>query len=241
MVTATPLHELDQFGSPAATGAAHKAAETEARRLAHRRQLEHAWIPIRHLRARHRRQILDHLVQLDEHDRYLRFGARAPLEQLSRYTAAIDFKRDEVFGIFNARLKLVAMAHLADLGNQHHPACQDGKAMEFGVSVLPSARGLGLGQRLFDHAMVHARNRGAKAIVIHALTENRPMLKIATRAGATLETSGPDAEAWLSLKPDTLATHLESTAQDVGAEVIFTIKARALRVRQWVKALFSAW
>jgi len=107
--------------------------------------------------------------------------------------------------------------------------------------VLPAGRGLGLGQRLFDHAMVHARNRGAKAIVIHALTENRPMLKIAMRAGATLETSGPDAEAWLSLKPDTLATHLETTAQDVGAEVIFTVKSRALRVRQWVQALFSAW
>ncbi len=241
MVTAKSLHELDQFGMGDGPGVAQKAAQHEAHRLAHRRQLEHAWIPIRQLRARHRRQILDHLVQLDEHDRYLRFGIHAPLEQLSRYTAAIDFKRDEIYGIFNSHLKLVAMAHLADLGGQHHPACQDGKAMEFGVSVLPDARGLGLGQRLFDHAVVHARNRGAKAIVIHALTENRPMLKIATRAGAALETSGADAEAWLSLKPDTLATHLESTARDMGAEVIFSIKARVLRVRQWLQMLVSAW
>lgn len=241
MVTAKPLHELDQFGTQAAPGTAQEAALQDARRLAHRQGLEHAWIPIRHLKARHRRQILDHLLQLDEHDRYLRFGCQASHEHVSRYTSAIDFRRDEVFGIFDSRLRLVAMAHLADLGNQHHPAGQQGLAMEFGVSVLPSARGLGLGQRLFDHAVIHARNRGAQSLVIHALTENRTMLKIATRAGATLETSGPDAEAWLSLPPDNLGTHLGSTVQDLGAEIVFKIKAKALRVRQWGHTLFSAW
>ena len=33
------------------------------------------WVPIRDLHARHRHRILDHLLQLDEHDRYLRFGS----------------------------------------------------------------------------------------------------------------------------------------------------------------------
>lgn len=249
MVTAKPPPELEQFGIEATASAARQAAHDarqeaalqDARRLAHRRAIAHAWIPIRQLRARHRRRIVDHLLQLDEHDRYLRFGYRASLEQVTRYCAAIDFKRDEVFGIFNGKLQLVAMAHLADLGTQNHPLGAEGHAMEFGVSVLPSARGLGLGQRLFDHAVIHARNRGATSLVINALTENRPMLKIAMRAGATVETSGPDSEAWLSLPPDTFTTHLEGTAQDLGAEVVFRIKAQVLSVRQWIHAIFSAW
>ncbi len=238
MVSAKPVHELDQFGDTAAPGTAD-AAHKEARRVALRKRLAHAWIPIRQLRARHRQQILDHLIQLDDHDRYLRFGFQAPLEQLSRYTASINFKRDEVYGIFNTRLKLMAVAHLADLGDLQHPAGEAGRAMEFGVSVLPSARGLGLGQRLFDHAIQHARNRHANALVIHALTENRPMLKIAMRAGARLETSGADSEAWLSLPPDSLATHLEGLAQDLGAELVLRIRAQSLRIRAWIERLFS--
>lgn len=239
MVTVKPVHELDQFGHPGAPGSA-QAAHQEARRLARRQRLAHAWIPIRQLRARHRAKIIDHLLQLDEQDRYLRFGYQATAEQMKAYAASINFKRDEVFGVFNRRLQLIAVSHLADLGDMNHPAMARGRghAMEFGVSVLPTARGLGLGQRLFNHAVMHARNRHAQALVIHALTENRPMLKIAARAGATVETNGADSEAWLRLPKDNLASHLEGNAQDLGAELVFHWKAQARgwreRVRHWL-------
>lgn len=160
------------------------------------------WVPIRDLHARHRARILDHLLHLDDHDRYLRFGFQAPQEQLSHYVAAIDFKRDEVFGVFNRRLQLVAVAHLAALpGQGPHGDSSRGRAMEFGVSVLPAGRGKGLGMRLFQHAITHARNQGASHLMIHALSENAPMLRIAAKAGATVERDGPDAEAWLKLPP----------------------------------------
>jgi GNAT superfamily N-acetyltransferase len=129
------------------------------------------WVPIRDLHARHRDRILDHLLHLDERDRYLRFGFQAPQEQLSRYVASIDFKRDEVFGIFNRRLHLVAVAHLAAMpGQGPHGTSSRGRAMEFGVSVLPAGRGKGLGMRLFQHAITHARNKGASHLMIHALS-----------------------------------------------------------------------
>ena len=63
-----------------------------------------------------------------------------------------------MFGIFNRRLELIALAHLA-----HREAdAGAGRAAisEFGVSVLPKARRRGFGRRLFEHAMLHARNRG---------------------------------------------------------------------------------
>ncbi|WP_233584769.1 GNAT family N-acetyltransferase [Aquabacterium soli] len=230
VVTVKPMSELERFGMQSIPGKAERGDAPKRRPIPR-------WVPIRTLKARHRRRILDHLVQLDEHDRYLRFGSPAPLEQLSRYTASIDFKRDEVFGVFDRRLRLVAVAHLAALPGGAGPAGKRTPAMEFGVSVLPSGRGRGLGQRLFEHAIMHARNHGARALVIHALTENRPMLRIALRAGAQLQTEGADAEAWLSLPPDTLGSHLEGSLLAVSADLVFGIKRNALRIQQWIASL----
>ncbi len=97
------------------------------------------WIPIRDLHARHRHRILDHLLHLDEHDRYLRFGSPVTSDQFNKYVASIDFKRDEVFGIFNRKLQLVAVAHLAAMPGKgpNGDNSSRGRAMEFGVSVLP--------------------------------------------------------------------------------------------------------
>ncbi|MBL8331275.1 MAG: GNAT family N-acetyltransferase, partial [Rubrivivax sp.] len=67
---------------------------------------------MRSLTSRHRSRILTHLLGLDEHDRYMRFGFAASDAQIGHYTDSLDFERDELFGIFNRRLELIAMAHL---------------------------------------------------------------------------------------------------------------------------------
>lgn len=199
------------------------------------------WIPIRDLHARHRHRILDHLLHLDEHDRFLRFGSPVTSEQMNKYVASIDFKRDEVFGIFNRKLQLVAVAHLAAMPGKgpHGDGSSRGRAMEFGVSVLPEGRGKGLGLRLFMHAITHARNQHASHLMIHALTENAPMLRIAAKAGAIVERDGPDAEAWLKLPADTVGTHLDSSLQSLAAEVIYRVKYRVMHISDWMKMLIA--
>jgi GNAT superfamily N-acetyltransferase len=186
------------------------------------------WIPIRSLGPRHRERIAIHLLSLAESDRYLRFGYAATDAQLSKYVDMLDFEQDEVFGIFNRRLELIAMAHLAhSMANQidGHPPMS-----EFGVSVLPRYRGRGFGARLFEHAMLHARNRGVQTLFIHALSENVAMLKIARNAGATVERSGSESEAWLRLPPDTLASHVDELVEHQAAELDYRIKVQARKV-----------
>ena len=176
-----------------------------------------SWVPIRSLGPRHRERIAAHLLALDERSRYLRFGYAANDAQIGRYVDTLEFEHDEVFGIFNRRLELIAMAHLA-----HRPAdTQRGRvaASEFGVSVLPKARRRGFGGRLFEHAILHARNRGVDSIFIHALSENTAMLKLARRAGATVERDGPESEAWLKLPPDSFVSHLDEMLVDRAAEI----------------------
>jgi GNAT superfamily N-acetyltransferase len=184
-----------------------------------------SWVPVRSLARRHRRRIAEHLLALDERDRYLRFGYPATDEQIVRYAMGLDFERDEVLGIFNRRLKLIAMAHLA---YAPRPQMTGKPAMaEFGVSVLPHGRGRGFGGRLFDRAALHARNRGIENLFIHALSENVPMLKIARNAGATVERDGSESEAWLRLPPDTVSSHVGEAIERQMAELDFQFKRHA--------------
>lgn len=181
-----------------------------------------AWVPIRSLARRHRRRIAQHLLSLGPRDRYLRFGYPATDEQIQKYAMGLDFQRDEVLGIFNRKLQLIAMAHLA-----YEPAPQiAGKpAMaEFGVSVLDTARGRGFGARLFEAAALHARNRGIDTLFIHALSENAPMLAIARKAGAKVERDGSESEAWLRLPPDSVSSHVDEAIERHMAELDFQFK-----------------
>ena len=187
-----------------------------------------SWVPIRSLGPRHRERIAAHLISLDVSDRYLRFGYPANDAQISKYVDMLDFEQDEVFGIFNRRLELIAMAHLAHTG----VATPDGRPAlsEFGVSVLPQARSRGYGRRLFEHAMLHARNRGVETLFIHALSENTAMLKIARNAGATVVRMGSESDASLRLPPDTLASHVGEIVEQQVAELDYQLKVRARQV-----------
>lgn len=180
-------------------------------------------VAMRPLGPRHRERIARHLLSLNERDRYLRFGYPARDEQVRRYAETLDFGRDEVLGIFNRRLELVAVAHVA-----FAPAGEYARSAEFGVSVAASARGRGYGARLFGRAVTLARNRGVGTMFIHALTENTAMLKIARNAGASVHRDGTESDAYLQLPPAGLNTRLGEIAARHAAEVDYQLK-RQLR------------
>ncbi len=186
------------------------------------------WVPIRPLAPRHRDRILAHLLELPPHDRYLRFGFAASDAQIVRYVEQLNFERDELLGIFNRRLRLLAMAHLAYLAAE--PGQAESRA-EFGVSVSATARGRGYGSRLFDLAVLHARNCGVRTLVIHALSENTPMLRIAHNAGALVVREGSEAQAVLKLPADSMASHVEQLVETSAAEWDYRFKLQAERKR----------
>ena len=181
-------------------------------------------VPIRSIGPGERERIVQHLLALEGHDRYLRFGYAASDEQIQRYVDGLDFERDEIYGIHNRRLELIAMAHLA-----FAPPEQASECAEFGVSVSKHARGRGYGARLFERAEVTARNEGVRMLFIHALSENAAMLKIARKAGATVVRSGSESEAHLELPAATLDSRMSEIALDHFAEVDFRLKQHARR------------
>jgi len=102
---------------------------------------------------------------------------------------------------------------------------------------LSRARGRGYGERLFEHAVLHARNRGVETLLIHALSENIAMLKIARKAGAVVEREGSETEARLKLPPVTIATRVGELMEEQAAEIDYQFKVQANRVNEFLEAL----
>ena len=179
-------------------------------------------VPIRSLTRDHLADIEQHLLALEPHDRYLRFGYAANDEQIQRYVAQLNFERDELFGIFNRKLQLIAMAHLAFSVDPQLTTCA-----EFGVSVSKAARGRGYGGRLFERAATKARNEGVSQLFIHALSENTAMLKIARNAGAVIERAGSESEAHLWLPPADFDSRVTELVDEQVALTDYHLKAQA--------------
>ncbi len=186
-------------------------------------------VPIRSLGANHRERIALHLLALAPAERYLRFGYSATDEQIRRYVEGLNFERDDIFGIYNRKLELIAMAHLAFSVDPAYKSCA-----EFGVSVLGHARGRGYGARLFDRAVMHARNEGVTTMFIHALSENTAMLKIARNAGAVVTRDGSESEAHLVLPEATLDSRVTEIVEDQWAEMDYRFKVQAKLFRSWL-------
>lgn len=181
-------------------------------------------IPICPLHPEHVGVIKKHMLSLSAHDRYLRFGFAASDEQVERYVDQLNFERDEIYGIFNRNLDIVAMAHLAIIREPERTSMA-----EFGVSVQAYARGRGYGGSLFERAVMHARNEKIEQMYIHALSENAPMIRIAKSAGATVERDGSETEAYLRLPKRDLDSRVTELLADQFAKANYSIKEDAKR------------
>lgn len=187
-------------------------------------------VPVRGLHEGHRSEILQHLLQLGEDDRRLRFGTQTPDEVIHHYVEQLDFNRDAVFGVFDGNLKLIGMAHLAylpEIEGQPHAA-------EFGVSVLPEGRAQGLGTALLKRSAVHSRNSNIHTLYVHCLANNKAMMHLAQKAGMTVEYAYGDADAYLKLPPANPGTIVEEAANEQWADFDYALKEN-------IKLAYQAW
>lgn len=185
-------------------------------------------IPVRELHAGHKDEILNHLLQLNDEDRRLRFGTQTPDEVIAHYVEHLDFNKDTVFGIFNDDLKLISMAHLAYLPESKNQA----RAAEFGVSVLPEGRAQGLGTALLQRSAVHSRNTRIETLYVHCLASNKAMMYLAQKAGMRVEYAYGDADAYLKLSPASPATIVEEAANEQWADLDYAMKSNLKKTNQ---------
>ena len=184
---------------------------------------------VKQLEERDRRRMLKHFLGLDDSDRLLRFGTVLPDEQLEAYVARIDFGHDAVYGVYNRLFKLVAVGHLAfapkEKVAQGRAATEKDKVAEFGVSVSRSARGMGIGSKLFERAAIHCRNSDVDTLYMHCLASNQTMIHIAKKAGMEIQREYGEADAYLRLLPPNPASMLQEALEEQFATIDYTLKA----------------
>ena len=185
-------------------------------------------VPIRELHAGHTEEILQHLLQLNDGDRRLRFGTQTSDEVIGRYVAGLNFYKDAIFGIFDLNLILIGMAHLAYLPAVEGPA----RTAEFGVSVLPDGRSKGFGTALLQRCAVHSRNTQIDTLYVHCLTSNKAMMHLAQKAGMSIEYAHGDADAYLKLPPANSSTIVEEAANEQWADMDYALKQNLKRSNQ---------
>ncbi|MCU0951104.1 MAG: GNAT family N-acetyltransferase [Burkholderiaceae bacterium] len=146
----------------------------------------------------HARDLRLHFLSLTADDRRLRFGRSMNDAALGAYVDRIDFARDALFGVFDADLVLIGVAHLA----------RGTDRAELGLSVLPAGRRGGIAASLLDRAITHARACGITLLTLHCMSENEPMRRLAQRARMTVAREHGELQAELQLAPATGGTAL---------------------------------
>lgn len=199
---------------------------------------ERTAIRVKAVPERDRRRLLMHFLGLGESDRLLRFGSILPDELITRYVQHLDFNRDAIFGVYDDKLHLVGVGHLAFAPGVGLPRGQEGeRAAEFGVSVAESARGLGIGSKLFERAATHCRNAEIDTLFVHCLASNRVMMHIAKKAGMEIHRDHGEADAYLKLPPASPGTVLREAVEEQVASLDYTMKAQARAAKKLLGTL----
>ncbi|QNA91202.1 GNAT family N-acetyltransferase [Massilia sp. Dwa41.01b] len=190
---------------------------------------------VKALGRRDRRRMLRHFLALDADDRLLRFGTVLPDAQIHAYVDSIDFSRDIVFGVVNRFFQLVGVGHLAfaPVAPGREANTSKGRVAEFGVSVSKSARGQGVGSKLFQRAAIHCRNSDVDTLYMQCLTSNRTMMHIAKKAGMEIKREYGEADAYLHLPPPSPGSVMREALEEQFAVIDYTVKANARAAVKW--------
>lgn len=198
-------------------------------------------VRVKELSERDRRRLLMHFLELADSDRLLRFGTILPDELVTRYVQRLDFGRDTIFGVFDTELKLVGVGHLAFVPCDTKPvftsATEKEHIAEFGVSVSSTARGRGIGTRLFERAAIHCRNEDVDTLYMQCLASNQTMIHIAQKAGMQIQRAHGEADAFLKLAPANPASMLQEAVEEQVASLDYTIRANTRAAARWLLQL----
>lgn len=150
------------------------------------------WVALlERLTADDRQGLREHFGALGTEDRRLRFGLPVDNDFIARYVGGLDFERDVVFGVCSGPGQWLGVGHLV-LGEP---------TAELGLSVLPDARGRGLGAAIFRFAVAHAARAGVERLYMHCLSTNRAIMSIARNAGMKIHSDGGESDAHLVVPP----------------------------------------
>jgi GNAT superfamily N-acetyltransferase len=123
-----------------------------------------------------------HLLTLDQHSRYLRFGYHIQDETIDTLCDTFESnpQQHKIFVIENDDLDVVGAGHISLAGDE----------TELAFSVLKEHQGQGMGSSLMKRCVEWCQNRSIKTGCMVCLTSNEAIKKLARRHGILVNDGG---------------------------------------------------
>ncbi|MFN3615021.1 MAG: GNAT family N-acetyltransferase [Rubrimonas sp.] len=200
------VHEMtgEMAVSLSHVSAAEEDGETVAADVGHGRKARDPGGDFRPLWWFDRADYLGHLHRLSLRDRRSRFHAEISDDGLAAHADNALRGRARVIGWW----KDGVLRGAAELALSH-----DGASAEGAFEVEEPFRGRGVGSALVGAALLWARNRGARRLLIHTSRRNVPMLKAAARYDAAFEFDLADAEGVIRAHAPTMFSHAQEALE----------------------------
>jgi RimJ/RimL family protein N-acetyltransferase len=130
-------------------------------------------------------KIKEHLLNLPDDDKYLRFYTPVNEGFIDRYLSGItlDARGDAVFVVYDdSGETVVGMCHVAVSGKGKN------RSAELALSVSPTHRNRYIGMDMLERAILHCKTLGITKVFMYCLKANAPMQHMARRLNMTVVT-----------------------------------------------------
>jgi hypothetical protein len=135
----------------------------------------------------------------------------------------LDFERDEIFGIYNRKLQLLAMAHLAFSTEAGTKACA--RVWRFGAR--PGPRAVATAPVCSSGPPSIRATKGWTCCSSMRSAKTRPCSKSHATPARLLERDGSETDAWLRLPPATMDSRVSEMVDERVAETDYHLKTQA--------------
>lgn len=160
----------------------------------------------------------NHLLNLDEESRYLRFGFHIRNETIAELVDRWqqNYNQNIVFVIENDDLDVVAVGHIS---------LEDGPA-ELAFSVLKPYQKQGMGDALMKRAVEHCQNRGIKTGCMVCLSTNEAIKHLVRKHGIQAVNEHGEALARLEMPAPTPVSYWHEYVEDSVSKIDHLGKAQ---------------
>jgi GNAT superfamily N-acetyltransferase len=184
---------------------------------------------IQHSKTEHLAEYAEHLKQLNDHDRYTRFGYAARPENIDRMILDIlyDPGNHHIFTYYEDD-HIVGFGHLA----------REGGDWELAVSVAEDYQGAGIANALMSHMIAWGKTHGVEAVRMHCITDNRKIQHLAHKHGLrAVERNSSDITAQVELPRPTVIDYTSSLVQEQNELATDIVRLQRNWIRKWFQPL----
>lgn len=147
----------------------------------------------------------EHLIRLDQDDRYCRFCSPLSDFAIKAYVERIS-PDDAIFVEYDEELRAIAAVQISVSYLPGETEDDETVVAEIGISVNKEARGRGLAKKLLERAVLYARNQGIERLETICLLSNRRMQDLVREIGMEVESHPDGRKAALDVPPPDFAS-----------------------------------